>query len=308
MLRKNILFLVVFLTLFVTNVFADENTDQAWQAFSNKDYKKAKVFTQKCLDKAKDKALRQQRDLDGFKIKNRDNYRALSMGVVSPEEDKDVPGRSTIEANKELNDTATAHFIEAEMFAAEGKKDPARKKYAEIINNYKDAFCWDPRGWFWRVSDVAQDKMDNLGTPYDYEDYKSETLTKKAWDCLKAKDHKGVELYAEKCIYLFEKKARDMHAKLKAKPRKGEESLTWAVNDVAVSYFLLGEKHRAEGNKELAKQMYAKVKEFPFAVCWDPQGWHWEVEIAINNGCTTTSPKSLKWSTISCISPFFSNK
>jgi tetratricopeptide (TPR) repeat protein len=194
-------------------------------------------------------------------------------------------------ANKELNDTATSEFIEAESLKGEGRKNEARNKYGEIAREYKNAYCWDPRGWYWNVAEVAQDKLDTMDTKYDYGDYRSETLTVKAWNSLKEKDHQGIDLYAKKCIKLYEKKARAMKAGLTAPPAKEAAFNNWALNDVATCYYIQGERYLSTGNQEKAKEMFGQAAELGFAVCWDPKGWHWNVAEVAKDKLSTIGTK-----------------
>ncbi len=277
MQRKSTILLGLFLFFTTTILSADENTDQAWQALTRKEYAKARTFTQKCLKKSKKKALQQKDLIEKAKALKDQAAELFSEGVLTAEIDQNHAGFAKMIANRELNDTATSEFIEAESLKGEGKKNEARNKFEEIAREYKYAFCWDPRGWYWNVAEVAQDKLDTMDTTYDYGDYKSETLTVKAWNSLKEKDHQGIELYTRKCIKLYEKKARAMKAGISAPPAKGAAFANWALNDVATCYYIQGERYLAAGDQEKAKEMFGQATELGFAVCWDPQGWHWNV-------------------------------
>lgn len=270
--------LLVILLLFpITILSADENTDQAWQALTRKEYAKARTFTQKCLKKSKKKALQQKDLIEKAKAMKDQSIELLFEGVLTTEMHQSHAGFAKMLANKELNDTATSEFIEAESLKGEGKKNEAKNKFSEIAREYKNAYCWDPRGWYWNVAEVAQDKLDTMDTTYDYGDYKSETLTVKAWESLKQKDLRGIELYANKCIKLYEKKARAMKAGISAPPAKETAFANWALNDVATCYYIQGERYLSAGDQEKAKEMFGKAAELGFAVCWDPKGWHWNV-------------------------------
>ncbi|MFA5261744.1 MAG: beta-glucanase precursor, partial [Candidatus Omnitrophota bacterium] len=48
----------------------------------------------------------------------------------------------------------------------------------------------------------------------DFGDYKSSTLTGKAWGALNSKNYKEAIVYTDKCIELYADKAREMQAKL----------------------------------------------------------------------------------------------
>lgn len=278
MLRKGVIFFGIILILVAVNAFADENTDQAWQALTKKDYVNARAFIKNCINNSRDKALKQQRDLDILKTQKDTRYKILTKGVISREDDEDVSGIETIESNKELNDIATVYFIEAEILLKEGKIKQAKKKYEEAVNNYKDGYCWDPKGWYWKVSDVAKDKLDTIGTQYDYKDYTSETLTIKAWESLDKSDYKGVELYCRKVIKLYSDKANKMQTQLNDFAENCFIPYYWALNDVGTCYFILGEAYRKQNDSVKANEAYRiVVNRYKFAQCWDPHGWYWKV-------------------------------
>lgn len=270
---------------------AYDDIDQAWEALNRKEYVKARKFAGKCVKKAKDEAKQQQQELDSRKESSGDMIQAVRYGSLCPIRDRDLPGMDKVKNNKELNDIATACFIEAEILAREKKTSEAKQRYKEIIDEYQDGYCWDPKGWYWKVSDVAQDRIDTLETKYDYGDYRSETLSQKAWQSLKERDLKGIEMYAGKCIYLFEREAKKMSTKIQTSAKKGQESVNWALNDVATCYFILGERYLVEKKDALARQMYGEAARLGFAVCWDPKGWYWNVADTAKDKIRTSGTK-----------------
>lgn len=270
------------------SIFADELTDKAWQALQGDDYDRADSLSRSCINKYKTKALMkqdilkqklQQKKLNWQKLKNMKEEEIQKITLDEEDLPKEmIDEQVTAIGYAELNDVGTACFIQAEVLKKKGNKAEARKKYQEIIDTYQDAYCYDPRGWYWKVSDVAQDRIELEGTKYDYEDYTSETLTTKSWKSLRDKDFRGMEIYANKCIYLYTKKAEKMQLNIKGfSKNKKQVSQSWALNDVATCYFLMGEKYLLEGKGDLAKQMYQRATELGFALCWDPQGWYWKV-------------------------------
>jgi tetratricopeptide (TPR) repeat protein len=255
---------------------ANQDTDTAWQAFNSKNYSEAKTKAQQCVTNLKDKALQDQQALDILKKNDIEASTVLSAKVIENNETV-VLNKYNVIKKSDLNDVAIANFIIAESLRREGNNTEAKNYYKQIVDTYKDSYCWDPRGWYWNVKEVAQDKLDTIGTAYDYGDYTSQDLATKSWNALKAKDTKGIDLYAKKCLALYGKKAEKMQSTLSAFNPKGSESNSWALNDVATCYFMLGEKYMQEGNDTLAKGMYQKASQLGFAVCWDPRGWYWKV-------------------------------
>jgi hypothetical protein len=114
----------------------------------------------------------------------------------------------------------------------------------------------------------------------DLGDYRSETLTRKAWQATGDGDHAAALAYAAKCIELYEAEARQMQAALKELPvneSREETSKRWALNDVGTCLFIQGDVLLKQGDKPGAKAAFAKlVNHFKFAQCWDPQGWFWK--------------------------------
>ncbi|HXI24616.1 MAG TPA: hypothetical protein VNG71_12195 [Pyrinomonadaceae bacterium] len=61
-----------------------------------------------------------------------------------------------------LSDVATSWFIRGEAFYQQKKWPEAREAYKTVVDKYHCAFTWDPRGWFWRTADGAQEKYDEI--------------------------------------------------------------------------------------------------------------------------------------------------
>lgn len=282
----------ILLTVLLAQVsLADDLTDKAWPALQRENYDEASNSAQECLSKHKNKAKEQQNMYRQKALQKQSarqsKARIILFGNQPPtltEDDlpKTMMGGQVISlGSEELNLAGTACFIQAEVLKKKGRKAEARKKYQEIVDNYQDAYCYDPRGWYWKVAEVAQDRIEVMDTKYDYSDYTSETLTGKGWKSLQEKDYKGVELYAKKCIYLYEQKADKQQSELKGYVKdKKDIPYHWALNDVATCYYILGERYLLEGQDDLAKQMYKRAVELGFALCWDPQGWYWKVKDA----------------------------
>lgn len=276
MFKKVLIFSVSLLCLLSPLAMANQDTDSAWLALTGKNYTAAKNKAQICINNLKDKALQEQQALESLKSSDPDAATVLAAKVMDNSDAVVLEKYNKIKKN-DLNDVAIAHFIMAESLRKEGNDIEAKNNYQQIVEKYKDSYCWDPRGWYWSVKEVAQDKLKTIGTPYDYGDYTSQNLTTKSWDSLQAKDYKGVELYAKKCLTLYSGKAQKMQGELTTFKAKGAEATAWAMNDVATCCFMLGEKYMQEGNDILAKEMYQKASQFGFAVCWDPRGWYWKV-------------------------------
>ncbi|MBF0479273.1 MAG: hypothetical protein HQL26_07295 [Candidatus Omnitrophica bacterium] len=107
-----------------------------WEASGNNDQVKLNALVEEVLKFYGDKAAVQESELTDFPV-------AGQEGQYSA-----------------LNDVATCLFIQAEFLFNHGKGDEAEKKFKNIIDNYKWAKAWDPRGWFWSVAEKSQATID----------------------------------------------------------------------------------------------------------------------------------------------------
>jgi tetratricopeptide (TPR) repeat protein len=67
----------------------------------------------------------------------------------------DFPVRSEMGNYQALNDVATCAFIRAEAYMNAGKSPEAMEFFQDIIDNYRFAQAWDPRGWYWSVAEKS---------------------------------------------------------------------------------------------------------------------------------------------------------
>ena len=116
-------------------------------------------------------------------------------------------------------------------------------------------------------------------SPINFGDYRSSTLTTKAWGALAQKDIEAVLAYTNKCISLYGAKASEMQAGLKDYATGPNDNIFkyWALNDVATSYYIQAEAYRAANMKDEAKEAYNKlIKDYSFGQAWDTKGWFWK--------------------------------
>ena len=113
---------------------------------------------------------------------------------------------------------------------------------------------------------------------YNFGDFRSETLTTKAWDALSAGDLEGVLAYTNKCIELYSSDAQKMQNSLNDYPQGANEEIFqyWALNDVATSLFIQGEAYRKAEKKNEALSAYKKVAVYGYGQAWDIKGWFWK--------------------------------
>lgn len=239
---------------------------EAWQALGENNLEKVLFYTNKCIEFYEKRASLMQSKLT------------------------DYPSGTAAAINQywALNDVATAYFIQAEAYRKAGKLPQARKAYRTILDRYSFGQCWDPKGWFWKPADAAQDMiaMMDKGLDLDFEDYKSVTLVVKAWEALEEGDLEKVLAYTNKCINLYSGEALKMQGSLEDYPKESSEQIFayWALNDVATAYHIQGEAYRKAGRVEEARRAYQTVVDkFSFGQCWDPRGWFWKPAEAAYN-------------------------
>lgn len=232
---------------------------KAWQALDKNDIESVLAYTNKCIEMYGETARKMQADLKDYPTgKNEDIFKMWA-----------------------LNDVATSYYIQGEAYRKANMKDEAKEAYNKLIKDYTYGQAWDLGGWFWKPAEAAKEKlaMMEAGVNWDFGDYKSSTLTQKAWAALAAKDLNGVVAYVNKNMELYAAKAKDMQASLKEYPWESKEKTFsyWALNDIGTSLFILGEAYRTAGKKEEAAATYKKlIDEYFYAQCWDPQGWFWK--------------------------------
>lgn len=115
-------------------------TTQAWKALDVEDYASAMAYTDKVIEMYSDQAKKMQSSLTEY-----------------PWESKDK-----IFSYWALNDVGTSLFIKAEALKRQGKEDEAQQLYSTLVNDYYFAQCWDPKGWFWKPAEAAQQELDDL--------------------------------------------------------------------------------------------------------------------------------------------------
>ncbi len=72
------------------------------------------------------------------------------------------PSRGQENQYQTLNDVAIVLFTQAETLMNTGKVDEAIALFQKVIDDYKWAQAWDPRGWYWSVAEKSQDSIDVL--------------------------------------------------------------------------------------------------------------------------------------------------
>ncbi len=220
------------------NYKADFLIKQAWQAYHEKRYKFAEVYARKVL------ALYDHEDLNFQK------------------------------------ESAVARFLLGFIYKASDQIVQAQYEFNRVINDYpqvrypnsKDALLYND------ITSQARDQINLVYTPYDFGNYSSQTLVLKAWKARDEKDFDGVDLYARKCIDLWEGKARQMQTQLKGFAPLSFIPYYGALNDVGACYFILGLSYKTQGLNDEARDMFQTViNDYGYSQCWDLSGHYWKV-------------------------------
>jgi tetratricopeptide (TPR) repeat protein len=125
---------------------SQEFTPQAWQGLKGGDFALAMACTNGNIKKWSRQADAQQ-------------AKASEAGCSDTPQPTNLKPYSA--ANWALSDIAVSWFIQGEVYSQQGKWPEARTAYKTVIDKYPCAFAWDPRGWFWRVADSAQERYDD---------------------------------------------------------------------------------------------------------------------------------------------------
>ncbi|MFH0736787.1 MAG: hypothetical protein V1773_18300 [bacterium] len=116
-------------------------------------------------------------------------------------------------------------------------------------------------------------------------------LTTAAWNYYNNKDYSKSIESANKCIKLFKGQAEILQEQLtensvkkpNVNPDKKEKSEIFSrglLNDVATCYYIVGLCYYELRDKDKAKIFFSKAEYFTYAMCWEPQGWFWNISEA----------------------------
>ena len=123
---------------------------------------------------------------------------------------------------------------------------------------------------------VTENEIKAAADRIDYGDFKSETLTSKAWKAFNDKNYPELFAYVDKNIELYGEEGARMNAELTGFEPIGTAATKWALNDVGTSLWM-------KANAYVEMKMYPKATEvyelmardYKYAQCWDPKGWFW---------------------------------
>jgi tetratricopeptide (TPR) repeat protein len=116
-------------------------TTQAWKALGENDVEAVNTYVNKVVELYTVKAKEMQESLSEY-----------------PWESKEK-----IFEYWALNDVGTSLYIKGESLKKAGKSKEAKDAYQKLVDEYFYAQCWDPKGWFWKPAEAAQQALDELG-------------------------------------------------------------------------------------------------------------------------------------------------
>ncbi|MBM3248207.1 MAG: tetratricopeptide repeat protein [Candidatus Omnitrophica bacterium] len=244
-------------------------TTKAWGVLEKGDVEAVLAYTNKCIELYGEEAKKMQASLTEY-----------------PKGEADGGKNQDVFNFWALNDVGTCLFIQGEAYRKADMLEEAKEAYNKLINEYSFAQAWDTKGWFWKPSEAAKDRLKEIetGKSYDYGDFRSETLTTKAWAAFNQNDLEAGLAYTNKCIDLYKDKAKTMQASLTEYAwgeTKEEEKKNvfqhWALNDVGTCLFIKGEMLRKAGKISEAKEAFnSLINDYFLAQCWDSKGWFWK--------------------------------
>jgi len=127
--------------------YGDEKSEtllaKAWEAFSENRDEAALAYCARCIKLYSEAAEQQQEQLTDF----------------APE--------SLASEQWALNDVGTAYFITGQIHDRHSERKKAKAAYEAIVNRFGFSQCWDPQGWYWHPADVAQTRLDEMGSDSD---------------------------------------------------------------------------------------------------------------------------------------------
>lgn len=113
-------------------------TTRAWKSLGTGDLEDALEATATCRELFAAEATSQQAALEDF---------------LPPEKGHDAWA---------LNDVGTCLFIEGQVHEKAGRTAAAVTAYRRLVDDYRFAQCWDEKGWFWKPSQAAADRLEVL--------------------------------------------------------------------------------------------------------------------------------------------------
>ncbi|MBL6712710.1 MAG: beta-glucanase precursor [Pirellulales bacterium] len=132
--------------------------------------------------------------------------------------------------------------------------------------------------WVWlAVSAAVVVGLSRAQADEDFGDFRSATLTSKAWEALGAGKLKSALSFTDKCRELYMEEARNQQGSVNEFASDEDAPKLWALNDVGTCLFIEGQVYEQQKKSKEAVAAYEQlVAQLGYAQCWDPQGWFWK--------------------------------
>jgi tetratricopeptide (TPR) repeat protein len=126
--------------------FSDESSSaltlKAWEALNKKKHDAVLAYTSRCIELYESKAKDEESILDDFASSGSEADYAY------------------------LNDVGTCYFIQGELYKYQKDWQKAKEAYQKLIDDFYFAQYWDPRGWWWKPSEIAKDEIKKIDSGY----------------------------------------------------------------------------------------------------------------------------------------------
>ncbi len=117
-------------------------TAKSWEALNKKDEHAVLAYTSRCIELYQEDAKDQEAKLDDF-----------------------APSGSEMDYEA-LNNVAVSYFIRGEFYKHKKDWKESRKNYKKAIDNFYFAQYWDPRGWWWKPSEISEGEIEKIDSGY----------------------------------------------------------------------------------------------------------------------------------------------
>ena len=114
----------------------------AWEALNEERYEDALVVTEECTELFGDVAREKHATMSGPVVASNELDYWMEYGV--------------------LTDVAACHFVRAEALMKLDRSEEALADYRVLTEELQYSQLWDPRGWFWKPADAAEERISEI--------------------------------------------------------------------------------------------------------------------------------------------------
>ncbi|MFH1644977.1 MAG: hypothetical protein ABIB11_01010 [Candidatus Omnitrophota bacterium] len=126
--------------------FSDEDpltlSMKAWESLNKKDEPSMLAYTLRCIELYEKEAVSQQASLVDF----------------APSGSESTYGA--------LNSVGASYFIQGEFYKSNKQWQKAIEAYNKVIDEFSFSQYWDPRGWWWKPSEIASGEIKKIQEGY----------------------------------------------------------------------------------------------------------------------------------------------